>query len=70
MKNEIMAQFLVPGDIVKFNRRLFVITNVKTVGEETSILYKNKNSQRNKSLLAFTKFNKSDFLTVINDGRL
>lgn len=65
MKNKIMAQILLPGDIVLSERRKYVISATKTVGEETIVLYWHGKPE----LIKIAKFPKNEFLTVTNDGR-
>ncbi|WP_311078244.1 hypothetical protein [Paenibacillus polymyxa] len=67
MKSKVMAQFLVAGDIIIHNRRKYIISNTKTIGNLTSILC---SSPKDQKLHSIKQAPKSEFYTVVNDGRL
>jgi hypothetical protein len=66
MKSEMMAQLLVPGDIIRQDRRKYIVSSVKTIGNETSVLYTRPGKD---DIHHLAKFKNNEFLTVINDGR-
>ncbi|MDR6779381.1 hypothetical protein J2W98_003661 [Paenibacillus peoriae] len=66
MKSKIMAQFLVAGDVIIKDRKRYIISNAKTIGDRTSILYSGLKDQK---LHSIKQAPKSEFFTVVNDGR-
>ena len=62
MKTQVMAKFLIPGDVILYERKNIRIISTKTKGETTRIAFERSNQTYIESC------NSDEFLTVVNDG--